>query len=129
MNGDRRRELEASLRGRLAEQPDEHRLAWVVDQLENYVERWIGFAEVMREPLHDQLQGDLFGLIEIGEDVTDGEVARAPRSAELGEAWHRFRAVVARLRGAPDDGSAAELREPLSGVLEAPEFRERSKRG
>ncbi|CAA9346182.1 MAG: hypothetical protein AVDCRST_MAG89-2879 [uncultured Gemmatimonadetes bacterium] len=129
MNADRRRELEASLRGRLAEQPEAHRLAWVVDQLENYVERWIGFAEVVPEPLHHQLQGDLFGMIEIGEDVVDGEVARAPRSGELTEAWRRFRAAVARLRGAPDDGSPAELRDPLSGVLGAPEFRERSKRG
>jgi len=129
VTSERRRELEASLRARLSEQPEEHRLAWVVEQLENYVERWIGFAEAVREPFRDQLQGDLFGMIEIAEGVTDAEVARAPRSAELAEAWHRFRAVLARLRGAPGDGSAAELRAPLSGVLGSPEFRERSVRG
>jgi hypothetical protein len=127
VNDARRRELDAALRTRLAEQPEDLRLPWLAEQLENYVERWIGFAEAVPEPLAHQLQGDLFGMIEIAERVTGHEIGRSPLSAELAEAWRRFQGALAVLR----DGrgtSAAELREPLAGLLAAPEIRERSNR-
>jgi hypothetical protein len=68
MDPGRRRELETLLRGHLAEQPDAglSRLLWLADQLENYVERWIGFGEAVPSPLRSSLEGDLFGMVEIG---------------------------------------------------------------
>jgi hypothetical protein len=128
VNDDRRRELDGSLRKRLAGQQREHRLAWIAEQLENYVERWIGFAEAVPEPLPRQLRGDLFGMIEIGERLADEEFRRSHPSAELARAWRRFGEALAELRDG--GGSKAEaLREPMAAVLAAPELRDRSNRG
>jgi hypothetical protein len=115
MDDGRRRELEALLRGHLADQRDDGltRLLWLAEQLENYVERWIGFGEVMPTPLPAQREGDLFGMVEIGARLTDEEIRRAPRPPAVEGAWADFSEVLSALR----TGARArpvELREPLS---------------
>jgi len=110
----RRRELETLLRGHLAEQPDDglSRLLWLADQLENYVERWIGFAEAMPSPLPADLEGDLFGMVEIGAAVTDEEIRRAAYMPAVQGAWDEFSEIVSSIRTGAQ--SPAELREPLT---------------
>ncbi|HEX8212747.1 MAG TPA: hypothetical protein VF584_21405 [Longimicrobium sp.] len=106
MDPGRRRELEALLRGHLAEQPDDglSRLLWLADQLENYVERWIGFGE--------ELEGGLFGMVEIGAALTGEEIRRAPHRSAAQGAWDEFGAVLSSIRAGTR--SPAELREPLA---------------
>jgi hypothetical protein len=107
MDDGRRRELEALLRGHLAEQRDDglSRLLWLAEQLENYVERWIGFGEAMK--------GDLFGMVEIGARVTDEEIRRATRPSGLQRAWDDFVEGLAEIRAGTHSRPAA-LRESLS---------------
>ncbi|HEX8455440.1 MAG TPA: hypothetical protein VF647_25395 [Longimicrobium sp.] len=107
MDPGRRRELEALLRGHLAEQPDHglSRLRWLADQLENYVERWIGSGEAM-------LDGDLFAMVEIGADLTHEEIRRAPRLPGMQGAWDEFSEVLSGARTGTQ--MPAQLREPLT---------------
>ncbi|HEX8673139.1 MAG TPA: hypothetical protein VF710_14690 [Longimicrobium sp.] len=107
MDPGRRRELEALLRGHLAEQPDHGlaRLRWLADQLENYVERWIGFGEGMFE-------GDLFAMVEIGVALTDEEIRRAARLPAVQGAWDEFSEVLSGIRTGSQ--TPAQLREPLT---------------
>ncbi len=107
MDDGRCRELEALLRGHLAEQRDDglSRLLWLAEQLENYVERWIGFGEAMK--------GDLFAMVEIGARVTDEEIRRAPRPSDLQGAWGGFVEVLSGIRTGTHSRPAA-LRESLS---------------
>lgn len=113
MDEGRRSELEGLLRGRLAEQREDGRAAWLAEQLENYVERWIGFAEAMPAPLASQLEGDLFGMVEIGTRVMDEEVRRAPRRSALEDVWDDFTRVLSGIRTGARS-RPAELREALS---------------
>jgi len=103
----RRGELEALLRGHLSEQRDDGllRLRWLAEQLENYVERWIGFGEA--------LEGDLFAVVEIGARLTDEELRRAPRPSGVQGAWDAFVEAVPAIRAGAHPRPAV-LRELLS---------------
>jgi hypothetical protein len=105
MDPGRRRELEALLRGHLAEQPDDSRLVWLTDQLENYLERWIGFGEAM-------LDGDLFAMVEIGAALTDEEIRRAARLPAVQGAWDEFSEILSGIRTGTQ--TPADPREPLT---------------
>jgi hypothetical protein len=109
----RRRELEASLHARLAEQPPPARLPWLADQLENYVERWVGFCEAFAAPPATQVAGDLFAMIEIGAAAMDRTLGPAPPPS-----WRAFTATVNSLRSTRAPFDPVRLRHAFIVVRE-----------
>lgn len=88
MNVTRRRELQASLECELDRNTVDHdldsagRVVWLFDQLQNYLERWLGLRGGQGQNLADD---DLFGMLEIGAEVTSRELR--PRDSESWQLW------------------------------------------
>jgi hypothetical protein len=120
MNPARHHELEASLLRELDRQAVERglcstgRVAWLVDQIENYVERWLGLragaAQTIAPP-----SDDLFGMIEIGADAVSAEL-QALKSPAIAESWHKFLAVLAAVRAGSNAIKPQQLAESLAVV-------------
>ena len=102
MDAARRRELEASLRRELGRHAAEDgldsagRVVWLLEQLENYVERWIGLGSAAAEGLAPA-SNDLFGMIEIGTAVTS-EALQALGLEATAASWRKFLIILAEMR-------------------------------
>jgi hypothetical protein len=102
MDATRRVELETSLQRELARQAAEQdldptgRAAWLLDQLENYVHRWMG----MRAAVGD----DLFIMIEACAAAISRELSSVD-SPNIDTHWQAFLAVL-------DEGRRGVLGEP-----------------
>ena len=116
----RRRELRVSLEERLeracphAITPVTARIRWLGEQLENYVERWLGFAVLPGATIPSLLEGDLFAIVDISAGVLDNEIRLLPESAGMRKSWTRLGQILLALRQ-PDallnvDGTRAALR-------------------
>ncbi|HEX2078786.1 MAG TPA: hypothetical protein VHG08_13780 [Longimicrobium sp.] len=123
MDARRRGELDASLRSRLdAQLGDAHPLArvtWICEQLENYVERWVGFGALSPSTAPTGRGDELFGVIQVGAALFSDELRRlSTDAAELHEAWQRFARTLSR-PGMPDSGTAEELKMAFADVKAA----------
>lgn len=118
MDAARRLELESSLRSRLQAQVKIVRLAWLGEQVENYVERWAAFCELTQAPVADRTRGDLFGVVEIGAALFSEELARMPATfAPVHHAWQRFLDTLARIRVHDESVTSGELRRDFAGAM------------
>lgn len=117
MNAARHHELQASLGHELHRQTDERnlsstgRVVWLLDQIENYVERWLALrtsAGRTMAPADD----DLFGMIEIGAKMTSTEL-QAQGTSAFAERWLEFLAVLEAARAETD---VQRLTESLAAV-------------
>src|SRR5580700_3893216 len=117
MDPARRLELQTSLEGEL----DRHasaralspagRVVWLVDQLENYVERWLGLRAAAAQAIAPR-SDDLFAMIEIGAEVTSGEV-RAVEATPIAGSWRAFLTVLAEVRAGSSMTEPQRLAEAL----------------
>ena len=122
MNAARQHELKASLQRELNRQAQERnlsstgRIVWLVDQVENYVERWLGMRVAIPSttlPLDDEL----FGMIEIGAKAVSAELQSLEAPA-VGHSWRAFLAALAAVR--VDNAPAPErLKKELVAVRSA----------
>jgi hypothetical protein len=120
MNAVRRLELQASLQCEL----DRHaakrdlnstgRVAWLLDQLENYVERWLGLRAIAAQAVTPP-SDDLFGMIEIGAGVTSREL-QAVEAAPISESWRAFLTILAEVRTGRSRIEPRRLAESLAVV-------------
>lgn len=98
----RKRDLKDSLRRELHRQSAVHclspiaRVRWLVEQLENYVERWRGLCKVdsQAKRLFDD---DLFFMVEIGAEVVSEEL-RSVEAPAIANRWHCFVEALAAIR-------------------------------
>lgn len=114
MNSTRRSELQASLRKELNRQSQERnlsrtgRLIWLLDQVENYVARWLGLEATKKTA--GMPSDDLFFMIEIGAEAVSTECLDPTSSAE---SWHDFLAALAAVRAGNQAIEKRQLAESL----------------
>src|SRR5262245_21900268 len=84
----RRAELEALLQREFARQIAEQnldskrRVAWLLDQLENYINRWLGMKATVTD--------DLFLMIQVGAAAVSQEIEKNGGAPNLDQAWRVF---------------------------------------
>jgi hypothetical protein len=107
--------LRASLLDRLKEASGQDgftsRLRWLAGELENYVERWIGFGVAVSIAPSAMLGDDLTEMIDVAVEIIDGEAKGAP--AEAWAAWQEVRATLAKVRACADWSEVPALRAAL----------------
>ena len=105
---DRVRALRASLHDMLEDETVRRgldprgRLVWLGEQLEHYVERWLGFAALPGVSPSAVLTGDLFAMVEAGVGAVAEELSVVVAAPEAPAGWQRFRAELAAVRTAGD---------------------------
>jgi hypothetical protein len=94
MNDARRKELRDFLRSELGRQSEElgldanGRIGWLLEQLENYVERWLG-TEAFRSSKESRADDDLWTMIEVAIETTSAELG-AVAFQPMVQAWREF---------------------------------------
>ena len=117
MNPARQLELKASLRRELSRQAHERnlsstgRVVWLLDQVENYVERWLGLRAAPAQTVVPS-SDDLFQMIEIGVEAVSAEL-HGLESRAIAESWHDLIAVLAAVRAGSDTIEPHQLAETL----------------
>jgi hypothetical protein len=121
----RHRELRASLEERLEKQfprataSPADRVRWLSEQLENYVERWLGFAVLPGATLRSLLAGDLFGSVEVGSSALDQEIRALPEAARARGQWIPLRTALENIRRSTTLPAPESLRTLLRDFLRA----------
>ena len=120
MSTARHLELQASLQRELDLQTVERglsstgRVVWLLDQMENYLERWVGLRAASAQTIAPPTD-DLFRMIEVGADVTAAEL-QVVESPAIAESWHEFLAVLAAVRAGRNTIEPQRLAESLAVV-------------
>jgi hypothetical protein len=86
----------------------EARVLWILDHLDEYLERWLGFAALQIDP-HALLRSDLFTVVEIAVVALEEEFARNT-SAATGTYLERIRGDLESLRKHGDEASATSIK-------------------
>lgn len=123
MNAARRLELQASLQRELARYTAEHglsstgRVSWLLDQVENYVERWNGIRAISTHSTSSP-SDDLFHMIEIGAEVTSREMLTL-ESTPVVQSWNSFLAILSQERERSNIAEPQRLTKLLAAVRTA----------
>ncbi|MBL9205781.1 MAG: hypothetical protein JNN01_11885 [Opitutaceae bacterium] len=103
---DRAAFLRSALRDRLETQPD--RLGWLREQLENYVERWLGFTADPSLSIKGLLRDDFFIMLSVATELYGAE--RENIDSRVGDReWRQFVETLRRIEKTKDRSLAAEL--------------------
>jgi hypothetical protein len=117
---DRVRALRASLRNMLEDETvrrgldQRGRLEWLSEQLEHYVERWLGFAAVPAVPESALMKGDLFAMVEAGAGAVAEELSAVVGATDTMTGWRRFLAELAAVSKRGDLSEPQRLRSALA---------------
>lgn len=120
MSTARHLELRASLQRELDRQAAEGglsstgRVVWLLDQMENYVERWLGLCAASAQTIAPPVD-ELFRMIEVGADVTSAQL-QFVESPSIAEKWRDFLAVLAAVRVGRNTIEPQRLAESLAVV-------------
>jgi hypothetical protein len=90
------------------------RLRWLRDQLENYLDRWLAFANIESIPSASLFQDDLFTMVIVAADVFEAERRQGDAACEL-EAWTNFKSIMLRVQ-TTRERPTKELRDALDAV-------------
>jgi hypothetical protein len=121
MNPTRESYLEASLRTHLLEATEEFsfdsgsRIRWLIDHVEEYIDRWVGFCDLPNSSMTSLMNGDFFGVVEIGLKVLGEELANIKMSPEAEATWKRYCIVVCEIRESHDRALIPQI---VSGIQE-----------
>jgi hypothetical protein len=89
----RKEEMIASIKERLTSETDAAdsvgRLVWLLNHLEEYLERWIDFSRIDTIQLADILNSDLHTVLLIGIAIFDDEINADPK-APVRQEWSEF---------------------------------------
>lgn len=119
MEQDRRMEMRDSIERALELETqqrslDAHaRVVWLAAQLEEYIDRWLGFCALPSLTMPALLQSDLFAAVEIGSAVVSENITRSHMRADAQSTWGIFLAALDEVRGARDKQQAKRLKEAL----------------
>lgn len=123
MSPDRQQQLRASLEDRLEQQHPRAtastlaRVRWLSEQLENYVERWLGFAALPDADLPSLVAGNLFGVVDVGAATLDAEIKALPAHTAIVERWTKLRHELQSIPQAKSKPNAEALRSTLRDFL------------
>jgi hypothetical protein len=92
------------------------RLHWLAGELENYLERWIGFGVAVSTAPSAMLGDDLTEMIDVAVEVIDAEARGGPVEAQA--AWQEVRATLAKVRACADWSEVPALRVALERLSE-----------
>ena len=115
----RSKELQESLRRELesadvrALSPSDRRV-WLLDQLDNYLDRWLAFA-ALGVPIESLLRDDLFSMLVVGVDRFSEEL-KLDHSAPEAHAWSHFVAQIELLKSSRSVDVLNSLRADLTQV-------------
>jgi hypothetical protein len=113
-------ELRASLQQQLAEETErrrlrpEGRIAWLGERLEEYVDRWLGFVAITRDPMPLAVDHVLFSIIEIGAEAAEAEMRSIEPAPAIREAWRAFEAELERVQRSTKRDDAERLKPALA---------------
>ena len=94
------------------------RLIWLRNELENYLDRWLGFVALDETAISSLFQSDLFTMILVASDVYEQELGKGESKRSEAE-WRQFRANFARAQSARSLDALVGLRESLVAVGKA----------
>jgi len=92
----------------------ERRRSWLLDQLDNYLDRWLGFA-ALGVPMKSLLRDDLFIMLVVGAEMYSSEVM-TETFAEEPSTWTSFISLIAEVRERGDTVAFSKLRDALTQV-------------
>jgi hypothetical protein len=95
------------------------KLHWLSEQLENYIERWLGFLPFTPRRLQSQPDDLLFIVIELATEMLTVEIQQLPVSTPAAQHWQRFLRVLQNIRAGSNPREAADLRSALHDVRAA----------
>ena len=112
-----RRSLRRNLTAVTREQHlDAHeRRLWLLDQLDNYLDRWLAFA-ALGVPMDSLLRDDLFLMLRHGSALFTEEIQQLPPTAPERIAWQTFAQLLASIQDSRGRTLLPELRNALSTV-------------
>ena len=119
MDATRRQEWKASLERELQRQVVERQLsehaqiAWLLEQLTNYVERWLALGGAPGSAVNEDA---LFQMVEIGTEVLSEVLRASTLPNEASGACNHFRNLIADARRRNQMPVASFVHESLAGV-------------
>lgn len=94
------------------------RVRWLSNQLEQYLERWLGFCAISDAPMSSLVDSVAFGAVEIAADVLTPELRNAEVPVTVDDAWQAFLTSLRRVRDEADRQQAQGLRAPFAAFRE-----------
>jgi hypothetical protein len=94
------------------------RRRWLLDQLDNYLDRWIAFAAV-GVSMKSLLRDDLFTMLRVGVQVYSSEIEIARGKNLETDEWQKFVALMSQVCESHSKAMLAELRSALTNVRKA----------
>ena len=89
-------------------------LKWVTEQLENYLERWLGFCAVPSIPMSSLVEDDLVGMIGIGLDVLTQRLGETTEFSTTKNSLCRLQNALRNVRQNGNRQMALQLRDALA---------------
>src|SRR5687767_10551625 len=86
------------------------KLQWLSEQMENYIERWLGFLAVT--PRRRKVAGDdpLFTVIELAAEMMTAEIQKLPMATPVVQHWQDFVRVLNGIRTRREGREAEDVR-------------------
>lgn len=91
------------------------RRLWLLDQLDNYLDRWLAFA-ALGVPMKSLLRDDLFLMLRHGSALFTEEIEQLPPTAPERGAWQTFAQLLSSIIKSSATSALPKLRETLSSV-------------
>jgi hypothetical protein len=116
--------LRRSLRRQLAAVTREQQLdacgrrLWLLDQLDNYLDRWLAFA-ALSVPIESLLRDDLFLMLRHGSTLFTEEIDQLPVTDPERTAWQTFAQLLAEVPHARNAEALPKLRSALTAARTA----------
>lgn len=117
MDNQRRIDLRESLERALQSETQQRdldvrgRIVWLAEQMDEYIERWLGFCAVRSLPMPSLVQSDLFGAIEIGAEVLGTAIGNSDVVPNARSAWNIFLATLVEVSNTSNKLQAQRLKE------------------
>ncbi|MEN6451424.1 MAG: hypothetical protein ABFC96_13105 [Thermoguttaceae bacterium] len=120
MDDRRREELLKSLQERLLEatEPGDvgSRLAWLFAHLQEYLQRWKGFADIEQVSMYAVVESDLHEVLLIGVALVDAEIKLIAAESRLRVEWDEFARIVREINGESDKDVCDRVSSRLDAV-------------
>jgi hypothetical protein len=93
------------------------RMRWLLDHVQDYLSRWIGFARLRPFSMKYLLESDLHTVLILGVNAIDNEMHFFGDARPLVEEWTACLAIVRSLRAGVDVDVSADLSTRFQEVL------------
>jgi len=100
-----------SIRSNLAQRLDSevegdcaHQISWLVRHLEEYLERWLGFAQLENLTVAGTLRNDVFNVVLAATNLIEDRIVKLDRTNQQfpQEEWEHFRSALKWIQKTPE---------------------------